>query len=216
MSGSGYLDLYDYRLRVAAMYRERDEALQHGEEPATVWERFWTERTRLFADHPQSALDAEQRPRFSRLRSFPYDARGVTEAAIDTDIPPDRFEVSTSGDEVMPMVGVARLTFRLLDQECALTLFWIDVYGGGLFLPFRDQHPETYGGGRYLVDTVKGSTFPPLAGSSGTDRVSLDFNYAYNPSCAYNHRWVCPLAPPSNRLPLAVPFGELASVEETA
>ncbi|HET8909624.1 MAG TPA: DUF1684 domain-containing protein, partial [Ktedonobacterales bacterium] len=92
--------------------------------------------------------------------------------------------------------------------------YWIDVYGGGLFLPFRDatSGSETYGAGRYLHDTVKGSellrlddaSFPGYAGG----RVLLDFNYAYNPSCAYDPRWVCPLTPTENRLKVAIRAGE--------
>jgi uncharacterized protein (DUF1684 family) len=106
---------------------------------------------------------------------------------------------------------VATLAFDIGGTTCSLGLYWIDVYGGGLFLPFRDRTaPErSYGGGRYLVDTVKGSDLPPpsdwLAGS-----VVLDFNYAYNPSCAYDPRWVCPLAPRENWLPIPIHAGERA------
>ena len=86
-----------------------------------------------------------------------------------------------------------------------LTLFWIDGYGGGLFLPFRDRTngAETYGGGRYLYDTIKGADL-----GAGQDEIVLDFNFSYNPSCAYSPRWVCPLAPPENTLPFRVEAGE--------
>ena len=101
-------------------------------------------------------------------------------------------------------------------------MYWIDVYGGGLFLPFRDATcpDESYGGGRYLFDTVKGNDFLRLdvsdAAAAAGDQVSgylgglviLDFNYAYNPSCAYDERWVCPLAPNENRLPVPIRAGE--------
>jgi uncharacterized protein (DUF1684 family) len=87
-----------------------------------------------------------------------------------------------------------------------LSLFWINGYGGGLFLPFGDttNRQTTYGAGRYLYDTIKGADL----GTSRTE-VVLDFNFAYSPSCAYNPRWVCPLAPPENRLPFPVPAGEM-------
>ena len=67
-----------------------------------------------------------------------------------------------------------------------LTLWWIEAYGGGLFLPFRDATcgTESYGGGRYLTDTVKGTHGRGVV-LLGTGLVRLDFNYAYNPSCAY-------------------------------
>jgi uncharacterized protein (DUF1684 family) len=92
-----------------------------------------------------------------------------------------------------------------------LTLWWITGYGGGLFLPFRDATAghTTYGGGRYLTDTIKGTHGRGLV-VLGSGRVRLDFNYAYNPSCAYDDRWACPLALPENRLTPAVPAGELA------
>ena len=86
-----------------------------------------------------------------------------------------------------------------------LNLYWIEGYGGGLFLPFADatNDRETYGGGRYLYDTIKGADL----GLTATE-ILLDFNYAYNPSCAYDARWVCPLPLAENRLPLAVRAGE--------
>ncbi len=86
-----------------------------------------------------------------------------------------------------------------------LDVYWIAVYGGGVFIPFRDatSGSETYGAGRYLLDTIKGADL----GGSG-DRLVLDFNYAYHPSCAYDPRWSCPLAPPANRLESAVRVGE--------
>ena len=91
--------------------------------------------------------------------------------------------------------------------EHGLDLFWLEAYGGGLFLPFADatSGAETYGAGRYLLDTVKGADL----GSDG-ERLVLDLNFAYNPSCAYDARWACPLAPPANRLPLPLRAGELA------
>ena len=87
----------------------------------------------------------------------------------------------------------------------ALELYWLEGYGGGLYLPFADatSGDETYGAGRYLLDTIKGADL-----GLEHDRLVLDFNFAYNPSCAYDPRWVCPLAPPANRLAVAVRAGE--------
>ncbi len=84
-------------------------------------------------------------------------------------------------------------------------MYWFEGYGGGLWLPFSDASSgtETYGGGRYLYDTIKGADLG-IAGSE----ILLDFNFAYNPSCAYDDRWSCPLSPPENRLPFAVNAGE--------
>ena len=79
------------------------------------------------------------------------------------------------------------------------------MYGGGVFLPFRDETngATTYGAGRYVLDTVKGAD---LGGADG--RLVVDFNYAYHPSCAYDPRWSCPLAPATNRLVGPVEAGE--------
>ena len=92
------------------------------------------------------------------------------------------------------------------EEEHELELTWNEGYGGGIFLAFSDETTgrETYGGGRYLIDTVKGANL----GFDARDTVVLDFNFAYNPSCSYDPRWTCPLAPPGNRLPLAVTAGE--------
>jgi uncharacterized protein (DUF1684 family) len=102
------------------------------------------------------------------------------------------------------------LHFTLDGQQAALAMYWLNIYGGGLFLPFRDTTSplDSYGGGRYLFDTIKGSDFLLAPGSSGMERIVLDFNYAYNPSCAYNSRWVCPLAPLENRAAVAIRAGE--------
>ena len=82
-------------------------------------------------------------------------------------------------------------------QELSLDLHWLEGYGGGIFVAFADatSGSETYGGGRYVLDSVKGADL----GQDG-ERLVLDFNFAYNPSCAYDPRWICPLAPASNRL----------------
>ena len=87
-----------------------------------------------------------------------------------------------------------------------LTLYWIEGYGGGVFLPFGDatNGRESFAGGRYLLDTIKSADL----GSDGAGRLILDFNFAYYPSCAYSEAWVCPLSPPENRLPGAIRAGE--------
>jgi hypothetical protein len=88
----------------------------------------------------------------------------------------------------------------------ALDVFWLDAYGGGLFVPFRDSTAgnESYGGGRYLLDTVKGADL----GSTAAGALVFDFNFAYNPSCSYDPAWTCPLPPPGNRLDIRVEAGE--------
>ena len=208
---SDYLDLYDYRCRVAAMYRERMRATLAGEDAATVLQRFREARDDLFAHHPQSALDEEQRRNFRGLNYFPYNPATCVEAELDTNVEPALLNVAMNAEETMTMTTVGRLHFSIEGRAVALSLYWLNIYGGGLFLPFRDTSSpgESYGGGRYLFDTIKGSDFLPVPGVPGYKRILLDFNYTYNPSCAYNDRWVCPLAPVENRLNVPIRAGEM-------
>jgi len=110
-----------------------------------------------------------------------------------------------SGREPLLFRPVATAAFELRGKSCRLEVQWLEGYGGGVFLSFRDttSGEETYGGGRYLYDTVKGADLGDDGG-----RLVLDFNFAYNPSCAYDPSWVCPLAPAANRLAVAVGAGE--------
>jgi len=207
---SEYLDLYDYRNRVSAMYRERNQAIVAGADPTATWNRFCTARNELFAHHPQSALDQDQRRTFQGISYFPYNPALCFTVDVDTHVEPTCLSVSMNADETMKMTAVARVNFAVEDQQVSLLIYWLNIYGGGLFLPFRDATcpKESYGGGRYLFDTIKGSDFLPVPGAVGWNRIVLDFNYAYNPSCAYNHRWVCPLAPVENRLSVPIRGGE--------
>ncbi len=208
---STYLDLYDYRCRVAAMYRKRTRAIVAGEDPATVLERFREARNELFAHHPQSALDEEQRQDFRGLHYFPYNPAMRFVVDVDTKVEPTHLTVAMNAEESMTMTTVGKVHFAVDGKPATLSIYWLNVYGGGLFLPFRDATcpAQSYGGGRYLFDTIKGSEFLPVSGAVGWERIELDFNYAYNPSCAYNYRWVCPLAPKENRLSVSIPAGEM-------
>jgi uncharacterized protein len=209
---SDYLDLYDFRCSVARMYRQRAQGRVAGDEPVTVWRRFCAARDELFAHHPQSALDEGQRRAFRGLHYFPYNPALCFTLEVDTAVEPVRHSVAMNADEVMDMTTVGRVRFVVDGEPAALSLYWLEVYGGGLFLPFRDLTgpAESYGGGRYLFDTIKSGEALPIATVEGKRRITLDFNYAYNPSCAYNDRWLCPLAPVENILKVPVRAGELA------
>ena len=113
--------------------------------------------------------------------------------------------VGTSDGVSAPMLRFAEARFDVFGQTGALEVFWLDQYGGGIYLAFRDATSgnTTYGGGRYLLDTVKGADLGAVE-----DRVILDFNFAYQPSCSYEPGWSCPLPPPANRLPFSVAAGE--------
>jgi len=138
-------------------------------------------------------------------------------AGLTPETAQDEVLAPSSGPHAMPLRRAGRVSFTLGRDAVTLAIYWIDVYGGGLFLPFRDATSggETYGAGRYLFDTVKGSDFERImddgdttAMGYGGGRIIVDFNYSYNPSCCYDARWVCPLTPPENRLAVAIRAGE--------
>jgi uncharacterized protein (DUF1684 family) len=213
-SAPTWLDLHDWRRRVAALYRTREQAWRAGQDRVAVWRQWRAGKDALFAQHPQSPLTLAQRRGFVGLPYFPYDPACCVEAWLIPEPDAEPAALDTGGPPGMIFRRAARARFQVGETPLELVVYWIDVYGGGLFLPFRDATcpTERYGGGRFLVDPVNGRDFLALAAAGGVGyaggRVLLDFNYAYNPSCAYDARWVCPLAPPENRLPVAIRAGE--------
>ena len=183
------LTLLDWRRRVADLYAA--VRATHDADADGALEGFRDGRAELFATHPESPTEDGSTPTY-----WPRNADLRFTAAVDTDVEPERYETAEAS---FTRVGVVRLAVGDLD------VFWLDGYGGGLFLPFRDatNGATTYGGGRYLLDTAKGADL----GSVGGDLV-VDFNYAYHPSCSYSNRWTCPLAPPRSTLAVAVEAGE--------
>jgi uncharacterized protein (DUF1684 family) len=200
-SSSELLDLLDWKRRVFALYAEARAAPS----PEGSWERWRESRDELFRSHPSSPLPPSGRGSFAGVPYYPYDRAFRVAAAVEPR-PSIGVRIGSSGAEPIAFerFGVAR--FLLAGSEQELELYWLAAYGGGVFVPFRDETSgsETYGGGRYLLDTVKGADL----GMDG-DRLVLDFNFAYNPSCSYDPRWVCPLSPPANRLAVSIQAGEM-------
>jgi uncharacterized protein (DUF1684 family) len=201
------LTLLGWRRQVAALYA----AARAARDPETGWRTWRDGRDELFAGHPDSPLDEAARTAFRGLPYAPYDPRLRYEvAALAAE--PQRLEVPTATDGVVPFDRIGAVE---LDGIGRLDLWWLGSYGGGLFLPLRDgtAGQTTYGAGRYLLDTVKGAD---LGGevdvTSGRGTLVVDLNFAYNPSCAYDSAWVCPLAPPGNTLAAPVRGGELYPV----
>ena len=195
MTVADTLALLDWKRRISALYAE----IRAADDPEAAWNLWRDTRAELFRTHRQSP-----RPGYDGLAYYDYDpAARVLAELEDVDATPQPIE--TSGPEAMLFRPFARAHFELRGERLTLELDWLESYGGGVFLCFRDRTSgtETYGGGRYLLDTVKGAD---LGGHDG--RLVLDFNFAYNPSCSYDPFWVCPLAPPANRLGVAVMAGE--------
>jgi uncharacterized protein (DUF1684 family) len=181
--------LLDWRRRVFALYAAVRE-LAH-DEPERAWRHWCDVRAELYAVHPQSPRPGAEPRYFAYDRAWRFEAR-VEEAA------PESIEI-----DGFPFTRFAHLR---VGDGLSLDAYWLETYGGGVFVPVRDgtSGDETYGGGRYVLDTVKGAD---LGGAA--DALILDFNFAYSPSCAWDPRWACPLTPPANRLPVRIEAGEL-------
>jgi uncharacterized protein (DUF1684 family) len=194
------LTLLDWKRNVFALYAD----VRAEPEPERAWRRWRDLRDELFAAHPQSPLPAAERTTFRGLAYYDYDPAlrvlGEVEAADRV-----RRDIATSGEAPYAFTRFARVRFELAGEPQTLELHWLEGYAGGIFLSFADatSGSETYGACRYLLDTVKGADLGECDG-----RLLLDFNFAYNTSCAYDPRWVCPLAPPGNRLAAPVRGGE--------
>ena len=199
-----YEELMDYRRAVAGIYAHvRDPE----PDTKTRWRRFREERDRLFAEHPQSPLEDEEKEHFAGLDYYEYDAALRYALPVEYNVEPGNIEIELQDDGLINLQRFGRVRLPVNGEEHSLSLFWVSGYGGGVFLPFKDSTSgvETYGGGRYLLDTIKHADL-----GSEDGRLVLDFNYAYNPSCAYNPRWHCPLSPPENTLPVGIRAGEKA------
>jgi uncharacterized protein (DUF1684 family) len=199
MTAADTLALLDWKRRVFSLY-----AAIRAVEPEAGWELWRETRDALFRSHPQSPLPAERRASFEGLEYWPYDPQARVLAELE-DLEAPVQPIESSGTEPILFRPFALASFELRGEPLSLEVAWLAAYGGGAFLSFRDATSghDTYGGGRYLLDTVKGAD---LGGNDG--RLLLDFNFAYNPSCSYDPGWVCPLAPPANRLTVAVEAGE--------
>ena len=202
---STYLDVLDWRRRVARLYAQvRRQAVDDPEAAHDAWR---LGRDRLFATHTASPLLDADRERFDGLPFARYDPRFRFFVEVDDSRPTAgrevRFEYQSGTDGVVPFTRVGAVHLLGLGT---LDVWWLASYGGGVFLPVRDRlaGSTTFGGGRYVLDTVKGADL----GGTGREMV-IDLNFAYNPSCAYDPEWACPLAPPSNQLDSEVPVGEL-------
>lgn len=193
----------DWRRRVTEMYAGVRSVPNHGMQ---AWQGWRAIRDDLMSSHAASPLNGDQQAIFKELEYFDYDPalRFLVDSARPEECTPIVIPLADDGELVIEPALITNGLKPTLGGE--LTIYWISGYGGGLFLPFRDatNNAETYGGGRYLIDSIKGADL----GTAEDGRLILDFNFAYNPSCAYSPRWSCPLAPEINILPMPVLAGE--------
>lgn len=195
------LQLADWRRTVAEMYA----TIRHEKNKRIAWQLFQNTRDDLFLNHPQTPLNAAQKANFSGLDYFAYNPEFAVMGRLDKIASHNHYKVELPKDGRFRFTRIAKVHFNIKKQPLTLDLYWVEGYGGGLFLPFRDatNGTTTYGGGRYLYDAIKGADL-----GAEEDSILLDFNFAYNPSCAYNDQWVCPLAPQENWLDFAIEAGE--------
>ncbi|GGH09908.1 hypothetical protein GCM10007036_06180 [Alsobacter metallidurans] len=196
-----YKSLLDWRRTVGDLYA--DIRMMEPEEGWALWR---DTRDRLFRSHAQSPLSQARRTQFEGVNYFPYDPALRFTVALQPAEGRETLQAEAGKDGLMTLVPFA-LTQGLeqpLGKE--LTLYWINGYAGGVFLPFNDATNgwTTFAGGRYLLDTIKSADL----GAAEDGRLILDFNFSYYPSCAYSEAWVCPLSPIENRLKRAIAGGE--------
>lgn len=200
----------DWRRRVFGMYASVRRLA--ATDPATAHAHWISCRNDLFSSHPATPLLPEDRDAFTGLPVVPYDPEWRFELPIVPAAEPRRMDVETGTDGIVPfeLLGAAHVPFA-----GSLDVWRLASYGGGIFVPVKDalagKPGGTYGGGRYLIDTVKGADLGIDADDEAT--LVLDFNFAYNPSCAYDPAWACPLAQAGNTLAVEVPVGERYTAE---
>lgn len=200
----------DWRRRVFGMYASVRRMA--ATDPATAHAHWISCRNDLFSSHPATPLLPEDRDTFTGLPVVAYDPDWRYELPIIPAAEARRMDVETGTDGVVPfeLLGAVHVPF-----VGSLDVWRLASYGGGIFVPVKDalagKPGGTYGGGRYLIDTVKGADLGIDADDEAT--LVLDFNFAYNPSCAYDPAWACPLAQAGNTLPVDVPVGERYNAE---
>ena len=163
----------------------------------TDLESFRAEKDDFFAHDPQSPLTSQQKKEFRGLNYFPENAALRLDVQAEELPSKERMEMQTSTGDVQVYFRHSRFRFPVDGQDAELTIYEADY---GFFLPFVDSlaGKETYPAGRYLE---------PEQLADG--RFLIDFNVAYNPYCAYNEHWSCPLTPFENRLKVPIRAGEM-------
>eukprot|EP01119_Soliformovum_irregulare_P002548 TRINITY_DN12794_c0_g1_i1.p1 TRINITY_DN12794_c0_g1~~TRINITY_DN12794_c0_g1_i1.p1 ORF type:complete len:238 (-),score=66.48 TRINITY_DN12794_c0_g1_i1:39-728(-) len=202
------LSLADWRKTVSHLYWTVRERSARGDPSETVWQDWQDQRNHLFKTHSQSALDDDQKANFEKLDFFPYNPKlRVIGKVVTEGVKKETHTIKLPHDGNFNFTRFAHVHFSIGDQPQVLSLYWVNGYGGGLFLPFKDgtNRTQTYGAGRYLFDAIKGAD---LGTDDAKGEIIIDFNYAYNPSCSYNSDWVCPLSPSENKLSIPIEAGE--------
>jgi len=200
--------LADWRRRVASLYVE--VRAMAATDPAAALDHWRATRERLYREHPQSPVPPDARATF-RADHFDHDPTLRFEVVVEPAPSPapdaSALRLPDNAADALAFTRIGRIAIPFDDGPRTLAVYWMAGYAGGLFIPFRDETngTETYGAGRYLIDAAKSAD---LGGDPATRTLIVDFNLAYQPSCAFDPRWACPLAPPENRLDRPIRAGE--------
>ncbi len=159
-------------------------------------QQFRAEKDNYFAHHPQSPLSPEQKTKFKGLKYFPESDELRFELSVEILTEHQEIQIPTSTGDFQSYFRYGKLRFQVEGQAVELTVYTNE---NGYFLPFVDSlaNKETYPAGRY-----------PEPEPLPDGRLLVDFNLAYNPYCAYNDMWSCPLTPAENRLKVPIRAGE--------
>ncbi|UIJ34848.1 DUF1684 domain-containing protein [Allobranchiibius sp. GilTou73] len=194
------LQLSAWRREVAQLYAQVRVSADAAEGHA----RWRAGRESLFLHHSQSPLAAGDPLRRHGIPVWPYDPALRWTLPLEPAGAPQQLAIDSGADGSTSLSLAGWIT--LPDPfDARVAVWWLDQYAGGLFLPLRDgtAGSTSYGGGRYLLDTAKGADL----GGAGQEMV-VDLNFLYHPSCRYDDRWVCPLAPAQNIIEQSVEAGE--------
>lgn len=200
------LSLINWRREIFSIYDE----VRSEEDGIVAWNIWKDKREKLFKFHPESpTFDPKKQSGFNDVPVlYSYNQKFSLFSKFELISNSDIIQLNTDENSITRLKPFIKTTNLRDFLGIELTVFKIEGYGGGLFLPFTDSGCKSggthYEGGRYLIDTVKGADLGELK----TDELRLDFNFSYNPSCSYNSKWTCPILKDYNRISILVDAGE--------
>ena len=178
-----------------------NEEAQTSDQPMSELEQARVEKDEYFREGEYSPIPEDERDDFAGLHYFPVDSAFVVTATFTANEDQEIFKMATTQDDLRDAYRAGTLSFTINETPCTLTAYrFAGSEHQSFFLPFTDatSGDETYGTGRYIdLEIVEGAT-----------EYEIDFNIAYNPYCAYNENYSCPLTPAENTLPVAITAGE--------
>ena len=200
------LSLINWRREIFSIYDE----VRSEEDGIVAWNIWKDKREKLFKFHFESpTFDPNKQSGFNDVPVlYSYNQKFSLFSKFEQISNSEIIQLNTDEYSITRLKPFIKTTNLRDFLGIELTVFKIEGYGGGLFLPFTDSGCKSggahYEGGRYLIDTVKGADLGELK----TDELRLDFNFSYNPSCSYNSKWTCPILKDYNRISILVDAGE--------